>query len=212
MSEPVIDRSPFVFLIVVGGVAGFALTCAMLHLSIWWGTAAVPLGVGILVLQHQAANGKSNASIALRSVWSVAMLGAAFVWIPMIVMVIINALLQRAPGRYTNWIAVLVWPVGWIAFRFKQFNQKYYGWVEIGFGILTALAITVNGVFGPTQGLAVLGAIYVVSRGYGNITDAEKKKDEIERNAQAFREYRARVKVAFRNLWLTTTNRDIAKR
>jgi hypothetical protein len=74
--------------------------------------------------------------------------------------------------------------------------------------VITAFGTTVKAQWGPTQGLAVLGAIYVVSRGYGNIADGERKKDEIERNAQAFSEYRGRVKTASAKLWRVILRKD----
>jgi len=209
MSGSEIKRKTLVFMIVIGGVTGFAFTCATLHLSVWWGSAAVLPGIGILILEHQASDGRKDASIALRSLLSLTIVGAVLIWFPMIIMVIGNALFERAPGHYLNWIAVVVWPVGWAAFRFKQFNQKYYGVLEIVVGVVTAFGTTTKGAFGPTQALAVLGAMYVVSRGYGNITEAEKKKDEIENNAKAFHEYLGRVKVASSRLWAVITRRDI---
>jgi hypothetical protein len=200
-------RKLLVFLIVIGTVTGFTFTCVLLHLSVWWGSAAVLPGIGILRLEHQASNGSKSAGTALRSLVSLTMVGALFIWFPMIIAVLGNAFLGHVPGHHLNWIAFFVWPVGWVAFRFKQFNQKYYGMLEIVVGVSTALGTTMKGAFGLTQGLAVMGAVYVVSRGYSNITEAEKKKDEIENNAKAFREYLGRVKVASSRAWTVITKR-----
>jgi hypothetical protein len=127
----------------------------------------------------------------------------------MIVMVILNTLFERAPGRYLNWLAFLVWPAGWLAFRLKQYNQRYYGMVEIPVGIATALGITMKGAFGPTQALAVLGAMYVVSRGYTNIAEAKKKKVEIENNAKVFHEKLGCKKAAWSRFWGVLTRREV---
>jgi hypothetical protein len=150
-------RKLLVYMIVIVAVTGFAITCLMLHLTVWWGIAAVLPGIGILALEHRASRGSKDASIALRSMLSLTIVGAVLIWFPMIIMVIGNALFDRAPGHYLNWIAVVVWPVGWAAFRFKQFNQKHYGIVEIVVGVLTALGTTVRGTFGPTQGTGSIG-------------------------------------------------------
>ena len=201
-------RQLLVYIIVIGAVTGFAFTCVMLHLSAWWASPVVLPAISILILDHQASNGDGSAKIALRSAWKVTILAALFIWLPMIIMVIGNALFKRAPGRYTNWIAILVWPVGWAAFRFKQFNQKWYGMVEVVVGIVTAFATTTKGAFGPTQLLAIVGTIYVVSRGFSNIAEGRKKKEEIEKNVRAFREYLGRVKFAWSKLWAAIRNRD----
>jgi hypothetical protein len=193
----------------IGGIAGFAYTCVLLHLSIWWGLAAVLPGIVIVTFEYQAAHGSRSAEIALKSAWSLTVVAAIFIWFPMIIMVIGNALLHYTPGHNLNWIAVVVWPIGWAAYHFKQYNSAYYGIVEIGVGVATAFATTLKGQFGAAQGLAILGAMYVVSRGYGNIADAAKRSDEIERNAQAFRDYRDRVKIASSNLWATIRGRHV---
>jgi hypothetical protein len=208
MDTAEIRRKLWVFAFAVGGMTGFIFTCFLLHVSVWWGLAAVPPGVGILILEHQASTGNKEAGIALRSLVSLTLVGAAFIWFPMIIMVVGNAVFHIVPGHYWNWIAVAVWPIGWAAFRLKQFNQIYYGAVEIVAGVITAFGTTVKGQWGPTQGLAVLGAMYVVSRGYGNIADGTRKKDEIERNAQAFSAYRGRVKIASAKLWRVILRKD----
>jgi hypothetical protein len=181
----------------------------LLHLGIWWGLVAVLPGTVIVAFEYQAAHGSRSAEIALRSAWSLTLVAAIFIWFPMIIMVIGNALFDYTPGHDLNWIAVVVWPVGWAAYQFKKYNSAYYGAVEIMVGVITAFATTVKGQFGAAQGLAILGAMYVVSRGYGNIADAAKRKDEIERNAQAFRDYRGRVKIASSNLWTTIRGKPV---
>ena len=127
----------------------------------------------------------------------------------MIIIVIGNSLFVRTPGHLLNWIAALVWPIGWLAYRFKQYNSKYYGTVEILFGVLAAFGITIRGKFSLAEVIATFGSMYVVSRGYSNIADAEKRKDEIAKNAQAFRDYRGRVRYALNNLWATLRGKRV---
>lgn len=187
--------------VLIGGATGFATTCVLLHLSVWFGLIAVIPGIGLAILEYMAIRGNTEAELSLRSAWSITLVGAVLIWLPMMLVVIGNSAFAHFPGQHLNWIAVLVWPVGWLAFRFKQYNSAYYGTVEIIVGVVTAFATALRGQFGPVQGIAVLGAMYVVSRGYGNVADAAKRKDEIERNAQAFRDYRGRCKRAAASLW-----------
>jgi hypothetical protein len=209
MAKSEFERRVLIGGVLIGGIAGFAYTCVLLHLSIWWGLAAILPGMVIVTIEYQAAHGSRPAEIALRSAWSLTMVAAVLVWFPMIIMVIGDALFHYAPGRNLNWIAVVVWPIGWAAYHFKQYNSAYYGIVEIVVGVATAFATTLKGQFGTAQGLAIVGAMYIVSRGYGNIADAAKRRDEIERNAQAFLDYRGRVKIASSNLWRTVRGRRV---
>jgi len=75
-------------------------------------------------------------------------------------------------------MGVLVILGGLVAYRFKTKNQVIYGLVEIIFagalGVATAKQITPT--TQPTGVVAaIIGAIYVVSRGVGNIADGWKK-------------------------------------
>lgn len=88
---------------------------------------------------------------------------------------LLNLLFYRLPGQYVNWIAVAVVPLGYAAHRFKSANQLYYGIIEVLVGLATALAATSRTRFGAVQALAVIGATYVVARGFNNVTDAGKK-------------------------------------
>lgn len=195
--------------ILIGGIGGFAYTCVLLSMSIWWGLAAILPGMVIVTFEYQAAHGSRPAEIALRSAWSLTFVAAIFIWIPMIIIVIGNALFHYAPGHNLNWIAVVVCPIGWAAYQFKRYNSAYYGIVEIVVGVATAFATTLKGRFGATQLLAIVGAIYIVSRGCCDIADASKRRDEIARNAKAFRDYRGRVKIASSNLWRTLRGKRV---
>jgi len=90
----------------------------------------------------------------------------------------VNWVLYRVPGKYSNWMSLAVVPVGYFAHRFKQWNLLRYGMVEVLVGFSTALGATTKGGLQPTQGLAVIGATYVVARGFSNISDARKKAAE----------------------------------
>ncbi len=74
-------------------------------------------------------------------------------------------------------LAVIV--AGLAAYRFKMKSQTVYGFVEIilagAIGVATAKQMTATTqLTGPVA--ALIGAIYVVSRGAGNIADGWKKK------------------------------------
>lgn len=82
----------------------------------------------------------------------------------------VNTLFYRLPGKYFNIIAIAALPIGYAVHRFKRFKPIHYGAVEIMVGIATALGSTFSKKeFEPAQGLAVLGAIYVVASGFNNI-------------------------------------------
>jgi hypothetical protein len=75
---------------------------------------------------------------------------------------------------------------GYIAFAFKAINQRLYGTVEIAFagvaGIITARQIRFEADWSG-QAAALIGAVYIVSRGLSNVKDGiakEKKKAEEE--------------------------------
>lgn len=95
-----------------------------------------------------------------------------------VVTIAVNWVLFRIPGRYSNWISLAIVPIGYFAHRFKQRNLLRYGMVEVLVGFSTALGATTKGGFQPTQGLGVIGATYVVARGFSNISDARKKAAE----------------------------------
>ena len=90
----------------------------------------------------------------------------------------INKLFYKLPGKYFNYVALSVLPAGYIIHRFKRFNQTYYGTVEVLFGIATGMGTTLGiKVFGAAQGIAIMGAVYVVARGFNNIYEARKPKN-----------------------------------
>ncbi len=93
-------------------------------------------------------------------------------------MLVANQLFSGAPGRYWNWLAVLVLPVGFTAAWYKKKNQLRYGTIEVVAGVLTAFAATFQQKdFDSPRALTVVGAAYVVARGFGNIKEARDKEE-----------------------------------
>lgn len=79
------------------------------------------------------------------------------------------------PGHYRNLLGVAVLPTGYAAFRLKKTHQYRYGQVEVVIGIATALGVTLkDDGLSPAQGLALVGAMYVVARGFSNINEANR--------------------------------------
>jgi hypothetical protein len=89
--------------------------------------------------------------------------------------VAVNWFLYRLPGKYSNWLSLAVLPIGYSVHYFKRRNLRLYGTIEVIVGVATALGSTVRGTLQPTQGLAIIGAIYVVGRGFNNISEAKQK-------------------------------------
>lgn len=80
-------------------------------------------------------------------------------------------------------IAVLVILFGLVAYLFKLSNQRMYGFLEVFFagalGVGIAQQMTaVSQLTGHVT--ALLGAVYVVSRGMGNIVDGWKKVTSVK--------------------------------
>jgi hypothetical protein len=88
----------------------------------------------------------------------------------------INFGLYRMPGRYLNWAAFLVLPAGYSAHQFKKRSQALYGLIEILVGVSTAFGSTARTSFGTPQGLAIIGAVYIVARGFNNFSESAKKE------------------------------------
>jgi hypothetical protein len=84
-------------------------------------------------------------------------------------------ILWNLPGKYLNWLALAVLPLGYGTYHFKNKNQLLYGTVEVLMGVATALGATARPEFHATQGLTTIGAIYIVARGFNNISEARQK-------------------------------------
>ena len=72
--------------------------------------------------------------------------------------------------------AVTVFVLGWFAYVFKRRNKLYYGYLEVFFGMLSAVMVvrSVNfAAIGLAQGVAVVASAYVVARG---LTDCYEAK------------------------------------
>jgi len=92
---------------------------------------------------------------------------------------LLNWLMYHMPGQYVNWAAVAVLPLGYVAHLFKKGSPYHYGIVEIVAGVATAFGVTIHAQFQPVQILTIIGAIYVVARGFNNVAEARKKQDAL---------------------------------
>jgi len=89
---------------------------------------------------------------------------------------------KRAGAHFTQmFVAGIVIGAGWSAAIFKRRNQLWYGYVEVFFGVMSAIAIVSRTNFAAvefaTLSLAqfggLVGCIYVVARGLTNIREAK---------------------------------------
>ena len=87
----------------------------------------------------------------------------------------INFFVYQLPGNYMNWLAVGVLPLGYGAHYFRTRNFRFYGMSEILLGVSTAFGVTIRSQFQPTQAVALIGATYVVARGFNNVAEARLK-------------------------------------
>jgi hypothetical protein len=94
---------------------------------------------------------------------------------------LLNFVFTNLPGSYLNWLAVLVLPIGYAGYSFKRVNQSFFGLIEIFVGMTTAFATTFRAELGTAQVLALLGAIYVVARGFTNMSEGNLKLAEKNR-------------------------------
>src|SRR5579872_31392 len=167
--------------LLIGSAVGAYLAFSDGATAIWLaGVMAIPTSA-LLIIQHkrglykQAARSReaprlSNARhwllMALQFAYAVG-IGSAIVGLTGTT---VSRLLYRIPGKYVNLLAFAVLPLGYAAHYFKTQNQLRYGMVEVLAGMATAIGATAKSQFQPSQGLAILGAIYVVARGFNNIS------------------------------------------
>jgi len=66
--------------------------------------------------------------------------------------------------------------VGTFAHWFKKKNQKWYGVVEVVFGVASAGSISFRMMPGPlfTQWATLAGCVYVIARGLNNVAEAKR--------------------------------------
>lgn len=168
--------------IILGAVCGFVVSVSGIRLETALGVGGAFLGAGALSLSIlllasflkdvPGNNSHSDRVLKLAVQWS-AVAGSYF--LIGITTAGVNWILYRLPGKYLNWISVGVLPLGYLAHQFKQRRLRWYGIVEILVGFATALGAMSKGSFQPTQGLALIGATYVVARGFNNVADARRK-------------------------------------
>lgn len=89
---------------------------------------------------------------------------------------------NRAGAHFTQMlVAGIVIGAGWSAARFKRQNQRWYGYVEVFFGVMSAIAIVSRTNFAAVEFAALslaqygglIGSAYVVARGLTNIREAK---------------------------------------
>jgi hypothetical protein len=81
-------------------------------------------------------------------------------------------------------VAVTVVSAGWSAHHFKRLNQLVYGYVEVFFGTISAIAIVSRTNFAAVQFTtltlaqygALVGCAYVVARGLNNVQDSRDRQ------------------------------------
>jgi hypothetical protein len=79
-------------------------------------------------------------------------------------------------------LVLLVCATGWLAHRFKQWQQGWYGLTEIVFGIVSALNVAFTMVPGSSvlaQWVALFGSTYIIVRGLGNLAEVTRRKKEL---------------------------------
>ena len=93
---------------------------------------------------------------------------------------------KKAGAHFTQMlVAGIVVGAGWGAARFKQQNQRWYGYVEVFFAIMSAIAIVSRTNFAAVEFAALslaqygalVGSAYVVARGLTNIQEAKNRRD-----------------------------------
>jgi len=126
--------------------------------AVWSGIAFAIAGVGVLVF------GPGLLSLLVDLVHT----GASLIWVRVGV------------------AAAAVFLLGWLFFHLRKIRPTYYGYVEIGVGIGVGIqAVFTERAFDPdarmATGFAVLGAVYLVVRGFDNAT---KRKAELAAEAK----------------------------
>lgn len=72
-------------------------------------------------------------------------------------------------------LVLAVAAAGYTAFRFKRGRQIWYGRVEVAFGVASCIKVALTSPIQDSllvQWSALIGCIYVISRGFNNISDA----------------------------------------
>jgi hypothetical protein len=86
-------------------------------------------------------------------------------------------------------LVLFVCAIGWLAHRFKQWQQGWYGLTEIVFGVISAINVAFNMIPGSStlpQWVALFGSTYIIVRGLGNLSEViRRKKDATFKVSQA---------------------------
>jgi hypothetical protein len=172
--------------LVLGSAIGAYLAFAHGNIAIWLAAVMALPTARLLIIEHKrglykrAARSNEAPRLAVFSHWFLFV--SQFIYamgissaIVGLIGTTVDCVSFRLPGKYVNLMAFAVLPVGYAAHRFKKQNQLRYGVVEVLTGMATAIGATARTEFQPTQALAIIGAIYVVARGFNNISDARPK-------------------------------------
>jgi hypothetical protein len=69
--------------------------------------------------------------------------------------------------------------IGWLAHRFKQWQQGWYGLTEIVFGVVSAANIAFTMIPGSStmpQWVGLFGSTYIIVRGLSNVSEVTSRK------------------------------------
>ena len=76
-------------------------------------------------------------------------------------------------------LGLTVVAVGYVAHRFKRISQRWYGVVEVAFGVASGFAVAFS-IYTPspsvTQWATLIGCAYVLTRGLNNVYDASQSE------------------------------------
>jgi len=92
----------------------------------------------------------------------------------------IYAAMARVLGAHLSQfiIGLFIATMGFVAHRFKQRNQRWYGMVEVMIGIVSGFSIAFGMVPSHVvlaQWASLIGCSYVIARGLNNVSDAKAR-------------------------------------
>jgi hypothetical protein len=76
-------------------------------------------------------------------------------------------------------LVVFICVIGWLAHRFKQWQQGWYGLTEIIFGVVSAGNIAFTMIPGSStmpQWVGLFGSTYIIVRGLSNLSEVTRQK------------------------------------
>ena len=92
---------------------------------------------------------------------------------------LLSKLGSLSPNRPPIAIALTIFIVGTIAFWYKKKWLFAYGITEIGFGVISSYQVANGSKFAGVifaKWTVLVGSVYVISRGWSNISDARRKR------------------------------------